>query len=111
MLGSHAGRVALAFRTIRGLPTVTNVEPGVHFFSGLTRFINNRVKQTFEEFKKDNLQAVLSKRNAALLMIKNSMSSGKKAVEKWHSEAMASKMYDRCRRLTSFMETVTNYER
>lgn len=111
LLSSQAGRVALAFKTIRGLPPRVNLEPGFNFFGGLIRFINNRAKATFEEFKKDNLQALLSKRNAALLMIKNSMSSGKKAVEKWHNEAMTSKMYDRCRRLTQFMETVTNYER
>lgn len=44
-------------------------------------------------------------------MIKNSMSSGKKAVEKWHNEVMAAKMYERCRKLTQFMDTVNNYER
>lgn len=39
------------------------------------------------------------------------MSSGKKAVEKWHNEAMSAKMYDRCRKLTQFMDTVTNYQK
>lgn len=80
LMGSHAGKIAQAFNNIRNLPPKSNNDTGVHFFSGLIKFINNRVKTTFEEFKKDNLHAILEKRNAALLMIRNSMSAGKKAV-------------------------------
>ena len=39
------------------------------------------------------------------------MSAGKKAIEKWNNEVMAAKMYERCRKLTQFMDTVNNYER
>lgn len=48
LLGSHAGRIAQAFQNIRNLPARPNIDTGVHFFSGLIRFINNRVKATFE---------------------------------------------------------------
>jgi hypothetical protein len=103
MLNTKAGRILTAFKAIKELPESRDLSAGVQFHNKLLEYALKPVRESFNKFKREETEGILRKRKAALLMIRNSMSSNKKCIDKWHNYAMTAKMYERARRLEDFM--------
>jgi len=110
LLNSRVGKVLKAYHLIKSLPDNPDLSPGVYFYNKLLSFALRNVRETFNKFKNEETEGTLRKRKAALLMIKNSISSNKKSIDKWHNFAMTAKMYERSKRVDDFMNTVNNIQ-
>jgi hypothetical protein len=110
ILNSRAGKVFKAFIQIKDLPENKDLSQGVYFYNKLLAFALRNVRDTFNKFKSEETEGMLRKRKAALLMIKNSISSNKKSLDKWHNFAMTAKMYERSKRVDQFMSTLNQIE-
>lgn len=77
----------------------------------LQDFVLKNARAVFNRFKTEGTEGSLRKRKAALLMIKNSISSNKKSIDKWHNYAMTAKMYERSRRVDEVMNILNNQAR
>jgi hypothetical protein len=110
ILNSRAGKVFKAFMQIKDIPNNKDLSPGVYFYNKLLGFALRNVRDIFNKFKSEETEGMLRKRKAALLMIKNSISSNKKSLDKWHNFAMTAKMYERSKRVDQFMSTLNKIE-
>jgi len=93
LLNSRIGKVYKAYQLIKTLPDNKDLSPGVYFYNKLLTFTLRNVREIFNKFKSEETEGTLRKRKAALLMIKNSISSNKKSLDRWHNFAMTARMY------------------
>lgn len=110
LMNSKIGKVFNAFNQIRALPEMKDRKKGPIFYLRLQDFVLKNARATFNRFKYDGTEGSLRKRKAALLMIKNSISSNKKSIDKWHNYAMTAKMYERSRRVDEVMGILNKIE-
>jgi hypothetical protein len=110
LLNSRVGKVFKAYQLIKDLPDNRDLSQGVVFYNKLLAYALRGVRESFNKFKHEETEGTLRKRKAALLMIKNSISSNKKSMDTWHNFAMTAKMYERSRRVDMFMNTLNKIE-
>ncbi len=86
MLGTQVGKIFNAIRIMKTLPERKDVLDPTNankFEKGLSKFLKDKLKFTFDQFKKDSEFGGIFKKRAAILMVKMSESKVKQMYGRW----------------------------
>jgi len=87
LLNTKVGQIFNAFLILKTLPERKEIRDPTtanRFEKGLDKFIRNKLKFTFDQFRIDYEEASVFKKRAAILMVKMSESKLKKYYGRWH---------------------------
>ncbi len=111
MLGTQVGKIFNAIRIMKTLPERKGVLDPTNankFEKGLSKFLKDKLKFTFDQFKKDSEFGGVCKKRAAILMVKMGESKVKQIYGRWSNTTREGKIVDKCKKLNNVFFHLNN---
>lgn len=102
MLGTQVGKIFNAIRIMKTLPerkALLDTQRANKFEKGLSKFLSDKLKYTFDQFKRDSEFGGIFKKRAAILMVKMSESKVKQMYGRWSNTAKEARIIEKCKKL------------
>lgn len=111
LLISKAGRVAEAFRTIKGLPEIVDQEKrrkALRFKKELSSFINRILRKSFNAYRTELGEGQAVKKKAVIQLINTTMVRQKNIFNRWFNITDRMKLLEQCKQVGNMFSTI-NY--
>jgi hypothetical protein len=111
ILGTQVGQIFNAIRIMKTLPPRANVLDPTNankFEKGLAKFLRDKLKFTFDQFKRDSEYGSVFKKRATILMVKMSESKVKKMYGRWSNTTSEARIVEKCKRLNDIFFNLQN---
>jgi hypothetical protein len=102
LLNTKIGKVFNAFLLLKTLPERKEFRDPTkanRFEKGLDKFIRDKLKYTYDQFRNEWEEASVFKKRAAILMVKMSESKLKKYYTRWHTSVSEGRIVQKCKAL------------
>ena len=104
LLMSRAGKVIEAFKTIRNLPGLVDMEKrkkALKFEKGLSKFLDKNIVRTFGAFKRELEEGSALKKRGAIQIINITQGDQKRMYNRWVKITERSKLMNECKEVAS----------